>query len=114
MRDSLYSAIAKVESNAYKPFVLIDIDKKSSKLLQEILEILNFNYKWISETHGGFHVLLDCSNLTAEEGAEIFPAIKELGKGLGPKIIEIQDQIITPIVGTLQGGFEVKEYVLKR
>jgi hypothetical protein len=57
---------------------------------------------------------LDCSNLTAEEGAEIFPAIKELGKGLGPKIIEIQDQIITPIVGTLQGGFEVKEYVLKR
>lgn len=99
----LFSCIAK--STSEQNFYILDVDKKDEDLLCDIVDESNVNPLWISETRGGFHV--------------IFRRTKDVGKSLHD-IQQLYDFVEfrgrngqTPVVGSLQAGFLVKEYVPK-
>jgi len=121
----LFSAIHRSKSKS--KYFIIDIDKKDEKLLKNIFyyiqnledkvkglhnvtlkfngyEIINENIRWISETHGGYHIILDRNN----ETGKIIPKIMERKL----EFVEFRKETMTPVVGISQGGFVVKEYKL--
>lgn len=106
-KTKFYSNIQK--SNSYKPYIILDVDEKSEDLLEKLLDIVNREYVWISETRGGYHIILEKT--------------KDLSKILYTKImkenntnpqspfkeVEIKGNMgMTAIPGTLQGGHLVK------
>lgn len=99
----LFSAIHR--SSSRRPFFLIDVDDKTdwtdpSSKLYDVLSFLDERYiQWVTETKGGFHVLVDRTN---ETGRVIFKYIRCIDN------VEVHKEVMTPIPGTLQGGFEVK------
>jgi len=117
----LFSAIHKSRSRS--DYFIIDIDKKDEKLLEYIIQLLEielvelekenilqssirrFNglIKWISETRGGYHVILNRNETTG----------KFIHKLMNQKIpdVEFRKETMTPVVGMLQGGFVVKEKI---
>lgn len=97
----LFSAIHKSRSRPI--YFIIDIDKKDSDLLNSIISVDSIKpyIIWISETHGGYHVILHRNNIT---GGYIHNLQRNQLKD-----IEILREPMTPIPGTLQGGFSVKE-----
>jgi hypothetical protein len=100
IKDDLFSAIHR--SNAYIPYVVIDIDKKEPDLLADIIRRINYDYIWINETRGGYHVICQKSkNLGRLIYENKLYEMKDQG-------VEIQKEAMTPVTGTLQGGFEVK------
>lgn len=118
----LFSAIHRSKSKSN--YFIIDVDKKDETLLKNILyqiEVTHINKDlgsslqwqypliqsicWISETRGGFHIILNRNEITGKFIRHIHYPI-EIGKG----IIELRKEIMTPTPGTLQGGFIVKEY----
>jgi hypothetical protein len=100
--DNFQSAIHR--SNSDKPYIIIDIDHKDKTLLLKILEQINYKYTWISETHGGYHIIISIKILTLETGRIIN---KEIAK---PPDIQVSEEAVTPIPGMLQGGFLVKRF----
>lgn len=60
------------------------------------------NIKWISETHGGYHVIVERND---ESGKIIYNDIR------GMPNVEILKEPMTPIPGVLQGNFEVVEII---
>lgn len=103
MKNYLMSCIHK--SNSYKPYLLLDVDTKNSDLLNSILNALE-SWEWISETRGGYHVLV---KKTKQNCQFIFQNL-QFSKGYCDYDIEIKSNVMTPIPGTLQGGFEVKQF----
>ncbi len=97
MDIKLYSAIHKNRSRGI--FFVLDIDKKDESTLDEITEQLIGNIVWISETHGGYHVIVSRSY---ETGIIIYKNMADI------KNVEILKEPTTPIPGTLHGGFPVK------
>ena len=97
MDIKLFSAIHKHRSRGL--YFVIDIDKKDEDILYKITEPLVGNIRWISETNGGFHVIVDRSY---ETGMIIFPRMVEI------EYVEILKDPTTPVAGTLHGGFPVK------
>jgi len=84
-----------------KIFVDIDIDVKDFDLLDRILDVVGDGVVCAVETRGGFHVVVDRAILGRLYQKEKW--IWEYEK------IEISaKQVQLPVVGTLQGGFEVK------
>jgi len=100
----LFSAIHR--SNARTPpYWIVDIDIKNMSLLKEIYRIFDEDVVWISETRGGYHVIIHRN----ENTGKLIHKLKE--KKI--KDIEILNKdIMTVVPGTLQGGFEVREVVL--
>jgi len=94
----LFSAIHKSRSRPL--YRVIDIDKKDEDILDKVTSLLEGNIKHIMETHGGYHITVDKNN---ETGRIIYEKIHG-----HMKYIEILDEPMNPIPGTLQGGFEVK------
>jgi len=84
-------------TNSRKLYWIVDIDKKDKKLLRYVLDIVE--PAWISETRGGYHLILPAN----KENAVIFTE-KEFRR---PEI-EVKKEPMTPLVGTLQGGHLVK------
>lgn len=96
----LFSAIHKSRSRAL--YFIIDIDKKDDALLNSIIiPLIKPHIAWISETHGGYHVILERNNITGNY-------IHHLHQN-PIKDVELLREPMTPIPGTLQGGFLVKE-----
>jgi len=97
----LFSAIHKNRSRPI--YFIIDIDNKDKCILEDILlhdEILP-HIKWISETHGGYHIILERNDVTGNYIHHLH---------LNPnKFIEILKEPMTPLPGSLQGDFLVKE-----
>lgn len=92
----LFSAIHKNRSRGL--YFVVDIDKKDETILDKITGLLKGNIEWVSETHGGFHVIVDRSDDT---GKIIYQNI------VGMEYVEILKDPMTPVPGTLQGGFKV-------
>ena len=93
----LFSAIHRSPSK--KNYFIIDIDKKDETLLNIIVEKLN-SIKWVTETRGGYHILVDRCD------GEMVYKISQMKLS----DVEIKKEIMTPIPGTLQGGFLVHRY----
>lgn len=97
IKSILLSEIHK--SDSYKPYILVDVDKKDVSFLLKIKERLKI--KWISETRGGYHILIENNR---ENGRIVHMEFSHIPN------IEIKKEVMTPLPGTLQGGFEVKKY----
>jgi hypothetical protein len=94
----LFSAIHKSRSRPL--YRVIDIDKKDEGILDKVTSLLEGNIRHIMETHGGYHITVDKNN---ETGRIIYEKIS------GHMVdIEILDEPMNPLPGTLQGGFKVK------
>ncbi len=93
----LFSAIHKNRSR--RLFSIIDIDKKDDAILDKVTDLLKDHIRWVSETHGGFHVI---AKKEYETGIIIYNQIAKM------EYVEILKEPMTPLPGTLQGGFRVK------
>ena len=93
----LFSAIHKNRSR--RLFTIVDIDKKDEAILDKVTDLLKGHIKWISETHGGYHVIAEKEY---ETGVIIYTQIVKM------EYVEILKEPMTPMPGTLQGGFKVK------
>lgn len=93
----LFSAIHKNRSR--RLFYIIDIDKKDDTILDKVTDLLKGRIKWVSETHGGFHVI---ANKEYDAGVIIYTQIANM------EYVEILKEPMTPLPGTMQGGFRVK------
>ena len=96
MDIKLFSAIHKNRSKGI--YFVIDIDKKDEDLLDRIIGPLAGNIRWVSETHGGYHIVIDRSY---ETGMIIYPDM------VGMEYVDILKDPTTPLPGTLHGGFKV-------
>ena len=92
----LFSAIHKNRSRGL--YFVVDIDKKDEAILDKITGLLIGHIEWVSETHGGYHVIV---NKNDETGTIIYKNMA------GMEYVEILKDAMTPMPGTLQGGFEV-------
>lgn len=93
----LFSAIHKNRSR--RLFSIVDIDKKDETILDDVTDLLKGHIKWVSETHGGYHVI---ANRVYDAGVIIYTKI------VGMEYVEVLKEPMTPLPGTLQGGFKVK------
>lgn len=97
MDIKLFSAIHK--SRSRRLFSIVDVDKKDDTILDKVTDLLKGHIKWISETHGGFHVIAD---KVYDTGIILYTQI------IGMEHVEILKEPMTPLPGTIQGGFEVR------
>lgn len=97
----LFSAIHKSRSRSI--YFIVDIDKKDGELLNFVIsfEPIKPYITWISETRGGYHVILERNDTTGKYIRDL--QTKHI------EYIEILKEPMTPIPGALQGGFLVKE-----
>ena len=104
----LFSSIHRSKSKSN--YFIIDIDKKDEILLKNVFYYISAkeygdqNVQWISETRGGYHIILNRNN----ESGKIVHGIMERKF----PDVEFRKETMTPIVGCSQGGFIVKEYKL--
>ncbi len=106
----LFSSIHR--SKSCSNYFIIDIDKKDEVLFNNIYIFIQSKewydspsvIKWISETRGGYHIMLERNNISGEIVHEIMKRKIES--------VEFRKEMMTPIPGTLQGGFVVKEKIL--
>lgn len=96
MDIKLFSAIHKNRSR--RLYSIVDIDKKDEAILDKITGLLEGHIKWITETHGGYHVI---SDRCYDTGKIIYEQI------VGMKYVDVLKEPMTVIPGTLQGGFKV-------
>ncbi len=94
----LFSAIHRSRSRSL--YRVIDIDKKDESILYKVTSLLEGNIRHIMETHGGYHITVDKNN---ETGRIIYEKINGHIED-----IEILNEPMSPIPGTIQGGFQVK------
>ncbi len=99
MDIKLFSAIHKNRSRGL--YFVIDIDKKDEDILDKVVTLLAGHIIWISETHSGFHVIVDRNYDT---GTIIYTDMVGMD---GMEYIEILKDPTTPVPGTLHGGFNV-------
>lgn len=92
----LYSAIHR-SNNRKEKYLIIDIDAKDEKLLKKIIE--DISPMWITETRGGYHIIVSNRSITKN----VYEILNR------EEHVEIKNAM-TPIPGTLQGGFKVREY----
>jgi len=122
----LFSSIHKSKSKS--KYFIIDIDKKDETLLNNTLDRIKMgdlskdlgsslqwqhpsieSISWISETRGGWHIILNRNEMTGKFIHELQTKYSYL---LKDSEVEIRKETMTPVVGTSQGGFVVKEYRL--
>jgi hypothetical protein len=94
--NHIFSAIHKSRGRCL--YFIVDIDKKDEDILARITGLLNGKIGWISETHGGYHVIV---NKNYETGMIIYQNI------VGMEYVEILKDAMTPLPGTFHGGFKV-------
>ena len=96
----IFSALAR--SNSRTPVRIMDVDVKDEFFLEGVLKEAKLEPLWITETRGGFHVIVES---TKENCRKIYELSRKYN------VIENQShQAQTPVVGSLQGGFLVKKY----
>ena len=90
-------------SQSRKLYWIIDIDSKDNNLINYVIDKLRNHIRWVSETRGGYHVIVD----TNETSSKLIFKDKVFSKY---SMVEIHKEPMTPIPGCLQGGFMVKKY----
>ena len=93
----LFSAIHRSRSRS--SYFIVDIDIKDDSIMTDISKLLGDEIIWVSETHGGYHMIV---NKNKNSGIIMHEKIR------GMDYVEILKESMTPLPGTLQGGFEVK------
>lgn len=103
-----YSALQKSPSN--KKWRILDIDVKDFNIVEDLIVIIDkSNIKFITETHGGYHIIYDRIANEFLLGGKELERIREkynLKKG----DIDVFKDRLTPVWGTSQGGLMVKPY----
>lgn len=80
-------------------YLIIDLDNKEQ--FKDIFDQLEQSWiKSITETRGGYHFILERNEKSAKK---VFMEVQKIEN------VEITRHGITPIVGTLQGGFKVRD-----
>ena len=105
-----FSALQKSAST--KKWRILDIDLKGRQLLSNLVEMIgDGGIKMITETHGGYHIIYDRK---ANEYVIGMKKLDEIRKKWGLEAVQIETfkDRLTPIWGTEQGGFEVKEVLI--
>ena len=104
VEGKLFSCISR--SNARRAYKIMDIDIKKTKVLNKCMDILRESkvpVTWVSETRGGYHILMPIGKEIAGLYKSGWPKINaEFGEK-----VELTDRA-TPIPGTWQGGHLVK------
>lgn len=98
-----------------KPYKIIDVDIKDNEVLAYVKNALasrNIPIKWISETRGGYHIIIQVGAWLQEFHMHAVPDIEKLNHTYNKIVIEIGTQCQTPIVGTYQGGFLVRRVIV--
>ena len=93
----LFGAIHRSRSRSH--YFIVDIDKKDEAILEKVTDLLKGHIRWVSETHGGYHLIVDKNK---NSGIIVYEKIR------GMEYVEILKDSMTPLPGTLQGGFGVK------
>ncbi len=116
----LFSAIHSNKSRSN--YFIFDIDIKDEELLLDFHDALtdnninNDSIKWVSDTHGGFHIILE-----RDKDTGIFVQLFKTRKiklserfdiSFTNTYIELRKEMMTPIPGCLQGGFLVKQHII--
>lgn len=114
----LFSSIHSNKSRSN--YFIFDIDLKDEELLSGFYDLLTNNniksesIKWISETHGGYHLILDRNEETGTFVHKFKSGRVKLSERFDTSFtnvyIEMRKETMTPTPGCLQGGFLVKEY----
>ena len=118
MDTKLFSAIHRNKSRSN--YFIFDIDVKDEQMLSDFHskllenEINEESIRYTSETHGGYHVILDRNEATGTfvhkfKSGKI-KMFEPLGISFTNTYIELRKETMTPVCGTLQGGFLVKEH----
>lgn len=105
VEGKLFSCVAR--SNSKKQYKILDVDIRFPWVLSECMNILKENdipIRWVSQTRGGYHIIIPVGPKIAELYKVAWPKIQEK---YGEKI-ELNDRA-TPIPGTWQGGHLVKQ-----
>ena len=106
-----YSALQKAASN--NKWRILDIDVKYLDIVEDaIFLIQKKNIKFVTETHGGYHIIYDRranEALLGNRGLEYLYKSHNLNKNQ----IETFTDRLTPIWGTKQGGFTVRPYFIQ-
>lgn len=104
IRSRVFSCLARSPTKRLDhKYLLIDLDKKSMSFLTRCLETINKHTEvlWVTETRGGYHII------TRFEG-KLIPTLREM-----ENVEFSHKQAMTPLCGTLQGGFPIKR-ILRR
>lgn len=117
----MFSAIHKSKSRSC--YFIFDIDLKDGELLSNFYSTLLDNQikeesiKWISDTRGGYHIILERNESTGTF-VHLFKTgrikmHKPLDISFTNTYIELRKETMTPVPGCLQGGVLVKEHVFQ-
>lgn len=101
MKNDLMSSIHR--SNSYKPYILLDLDTRDFKIANYVFQIVKYNCPWISKTRGGYHFIV---NNEPKIAGSIYMDQRIRNIAMSGQL-EIKSDVMTPIPGILQGGFEV-------
>ena len=103
-----YSALQKAPSNT--KWRIMDIDVKYKDIIVDSINIIKReNIKFITETHGGYHIIYDRKAneyLMRNDGLRFLRLTHNLLKNQ----LELFKDRLTPVWGTEQGGFMVRPY----
>jgi len=94
---------------SYRKYIGIDLDTKDCKIYNSLkcdISDIGIKIYAIIETHGGYHIIINIDQLKSnKEGAKLLYTV------LNKKYIhldKIDNDLFSPIPGTIQGGFNVK------
>lgn len=103
IKNKLMSSIHK--STSRKPYIMIDIDTLDESVLNKVLNEIPEEPKWVTQTRGGFHAIYNKNTRVCKV---IYTNL--IKNGSLKDEIEIKSNVMTPIVGTFQGGKRVKKF----
>jgi len=101
-------------SRTRKPVYLVDIDVKDQDVLQQVVNCLESDVLWITETRGGYHIIINNENPGARfyfdrKKRSIIWMHDDKREELRLPHVEVHyDQAQTPVPGSMQGGYFVK------
>lgn len=93
-------------------YIVIDIDEKNVEYLRNIINIIRINTnskpQFVSETRNGFHIIYEKHSLLMEFLHRDFRQYL-ISNNIPLDKVEVKKKPMTPVPGTLQGGFLVRK-----
>jgi len=111
LKSRLYSQV--VKHNSRKVYKLLDVDSKVREDVDNAIRLLyeaGVNIAWVSQTRGGYHVLITCDKGLEAFYKRVWPSLQKLNGSCEKPIYELPGDCMTPIPGTYQGGVPVRRY----
>lgn len=99
------------KSNTRKIRYVIDIDEKNWDTLRFFYDKLKDSVEWMTETRGGFHVVINTKDKKLKHSAGYFLNVTMTKEKLNELKTEINPNPMTVVCGTVQGGFLTKRIV---